>query len=437
MTPAEFYKNYFTPGTITTDSRKTGKGSVFVALKGDTFNGNDFAVHALNSGASLVVVDEKIELSDERVIMVSNTLTFLQELANYHRVQNKFHVIGLTGTNGKTTTKELIHSVLSERYNVKSTRGNLNNHIGVPLTLLSIEPDTDIVVIEMGANHAGEIRALCDIAYPDSGLITNIGVAHLEGFGSFEGVKKAKGELYEYIKTQKGVLYCNGTDQTLREMIGTYDNCKFYNSDDGLCTGRIISTYPFLKAEITSNTQSVLIHTHLFGTYNLLNILASASVAIDHGIDLGAVKRGIEKFKPSNFRSQILQIGSCTVILDCYNANPSSMEQAIRNVVEYEGSRKILILGSMKELGSYSHHEHQKLTEFAESYDFDTIILFGSEFESIRSTKSHHTNSIDEIIHYLDTLDLRDSLILIKGSRANKMERLKEAIENHHSSSIS
>jgi len=434
MTIAEFYKKHFRPGIISTDSRKIVNGSVFIALRGDHFNGNDFAVKALNSGASIAVVDETVEKSGEQILVVPNTLTFLQELAKYHRAKNKFNIIGLTGTNGKTTTKELIHSVLSEKFKVQSTQGNLNNHIGVPLTLLSIEPGIDYGIVEMGANHSGEIKTLCEIASPDSGLITNIGRAHLEGFGSFKGVVKAKSELYEFIKTHNGKLYCNGSDKILKELIGNYRNRTFYNSDDGICRGQTISSIPFLVVEIISNNNTVIVKTNLYGDYNLPNILASACVAIDHGLELDIVKTGIEKYKPSNFRSQILQIGSCHVILDCYNANPSSMELAIKNFANYKSKRKIVILGSMKELGKYSHHEHKKLAKFTEKFDFEKIILYGSEFENIKTRNSIYTHSYDELEVYLNSLDLHDTLILIKGSRANKLERLKALFESYQSS---
>lgn len=435
MTISEFYKKDFRPGIISTDSRKISKGSIFIALKGDNFNGNDYAIQALHSGASIAVVDELIEGYDDQIIVVKNTLSFLQELAHYHRIKSKFNIIGLTGSNGKTTTKELIHIVLSERYKVQSTQGNLNNHIGVPLSLLSIEYENEYCVIEMGANHLGEIMTLCEIAEPDSGIITNIGKAHLEGFGSLEGVVKAKSELRDFIVARNGKLFCNGSDKLLQKIAGSYKNCLFYNSIGSICTGRIITSTPNIIVEITDrNNNSVIVNSHLYGGYNLINILAAACVGIDHGITLEEIKIGIEKYHPSNLRSQVLQIGSSTVIMDCYNANPSSMELALQNAANYKLDRKIVILGSMKELGNYTYKEHKKLAKLAEGFGFEEIILFGEEFKDIIPSKGISTDSFNTLINYLQSIELHHSLILIKGSRANRLERLQDIISNYHSS---
>ena len=437
MTIPDFYAKYFQPGIISTDTRKISKGSVFIALKGEKFNGNDFAIQALQSGASVAVIEEKIEgieKFDDQIIVVKNTLDFLQELARYHRIKNKFNIIGLTGSNGKTTTKELIHFVLAEKYKVQSTTGNLNNHIGVPLSLLSIDYDNAYSIIEMGANHPGEIKALCEIAEPDSGLITNIGRAHLEGFGGFEGVVKTKSELYDFIISHNGKIFCNGADTSLLNIVGNYRNCTFYNTPEGI-TGKIIASAPTLTVELKNkNNHSVIVNTHLYGDYNLTNILAAACIGIEYGITLEEIKAGIEKYYPTNFRSQLLQIGSSTIIIDCYNANPTSMEQALQNAANFKADRKIIILGGMKELGSYSNEEHKKLFELAENFVFDEVILFGEEFKNIIPGKGISTVHFDELVNYLYSIELHNSFILVKGSRANRLERLESIIADYFSS---
>ncbi len=434
MNVADFYKIYFRPGMISTDSRHIREGSVFIALRGENFNGNEFAISALQAGATVAVVDEKINTSDYRIILVENTLSFLQDLAHYHRIKNGFRIIGLTGTNGKTTTKELILAVLSEKFRVQATKGNLNNHVGVPLTLLSLDPKNEYCIVEMGANHKGEIKTLCSIAEPDSGLITNIGKAHLEGFGSFEGVIEAKSELRDFIVSRKGKLYCNASDTLLHKIAGDYWNCVFYNSENSMCSGKIVSSVPYLVTEIADNNKSTtIINSHLHGDYNLTNILAATCIGLDLGIDLDKIKIGIEKYQPSNFRSQLIQIGSATVIMDCYNANPSSMELALLNASKFMSNRKIIILGSMKELGDFSQNEHKKLADFAESFGFQQVILFGEEFSGITLNNGITTESFEKLVSYLTTMDLQHSLILIKGSRANRLERLENVIINHHS----
>ncbi len=432
MKIADFYKKYFHPGLVSTDSRKIEKGSIFIALRGDNFNGNDFAKTALQSGAIIAVVDEEINTSDNRILVVKDTLLFLQKLAQHHRTKISSTIIGLTGSNGKTTTKELIHHVLSEKYKVQSTKGNLNNHIGVPLTLLSIEADTDYSIIEMGANHKGEIKALCEITLPESGLITNIGKAHLEGFGSFEGVIQAKSELYKHIAAKKGKFYFNGSDPILWKIAGNYRNVKLFNSAHGICNGKVITSVPFLITELTDiHNNTSIINSHLHGDYNLINILAAACIGLDLGIPLDEIKSGIEKYYPSNFRSQVMHLGSSTVIMDCYNANPISMELALKNAANIDNDNKIAILGSMKELGKYSNEEHNKLVKLAESYSFEQLILFGEEFKNLRPKKGITTNSFEELTQYLNSLDLNNSLILVKGSRANRLERLEAVIRNY------
>lgn len=434
MNIPDFYKKYFRPGRISTDSRNIEKDMIFFALKGDNFNGNIYAETALQKGASVAVVDELYGEADARLIAVKDALIFLQDLAKYHRNTSEFNIIGLTGSNGKTTTKELIYSVISEKYSVQSTQGNLNNHVGVPLTLLSFKSDTQYGVVEMGANHRGEINKLCEIAMPDCGLITNIGRAHLEGFGSFEGVIRAKSEIFEYIKNHEGKMYGNGSDPLIRKIVGNYSNLIQYNSENSLCTGRVINSVPSLNAEIKAHTgETVTVKTHLVGDYNLINVLSAACIGLDLDIPLDLIKSAIEKYHPSNLRSQNLQIGSSTVLMDCYNANPTSMELALQNIANHNADKKVVILGAMKELGKYSDEEHNKIASLTDQYGFQAVVLFGKEFLHNRPKKGIVTDSFDELTEYLNSINLDNSVILIKGSRANKLERLEAIIRKHHS----
>ena len=285
----------------------------------------------------------------------------------------------------------------------------------------------------MGANHPGEIKALCEIAEPDSGLITNIGKAHLEGFGSFDGVVKTKSELFNYIVAHKGIIFCNGADKLLRNIVNNYQNCALYNTPDGI-SGRIIASAPTLKVELTYKKNQSTVNTHLYGDYNFTNILAAARVGIEYGITLEEIKTGIEKYHPTNYRSQLLEIGSSVVIMDCYNANPTSMEEALQNAANFKANRKIIILGGMKELGSFSNEEHKKLFKLTENYSFDEIILFGEEFKDINPDKGISTVHFDELVSYIRSIELQNSLILIKGSRTNRLERLESVISDYLSS---
>ena len=423
MTDIEkIYNTYFRPGKITTDTRKISRGDLFIALKGQKFDGNKFAGKAINQGAVLAVVDDP-SLSGEKFLQVNNCLQFLQDLARLHREKSGFRIIGLTGTNGKTTTKELIKSVLDQRFICKATEGNLNNHIGVPLTLLAMSTDVEWGIVEMGANHPGEIRDLAAIALPDAGLITNIGKAHLEGFGSFEGVKKTKAELFDSLKLRNGKIYFNASNSILAELVGDYRNIVRYNSSKGICHAEVISSLPKLRFRLHHNGQSTVITSPLYGEFNMENILAAAAIGLDLGLTLEAIKSGIEKYYPSNNRSQIIRKGNTTLILDCYNANPSSMVKAIESFSEISANKKILILGGMKELGAYSREEHIKINSLVKSKHFDEIIYIGEEFMSL-GIRGNVFDSFDSYSKSVNLSDYSDATILVKGSRAYKLENL-------------
>jgi len=421
----KFYNEFYKPDIICTDSRKLKPGDIFIALRGDNFNGNEFAEAAINGGAIVAVIDESIYKKLPNTILVDDSLQFLKELAIFHRKKAGFHVIGLTGSNGKTTTKELILNVLSEKFICQSTKGNLNNHIGVPLTILSIEPATEFAIIEMGANHPGEIRQLCEIALPDSGLITNIGWAHLEGFGGFEGVKKTKAELFDYLKSIKGKIYYNGSDPVLIELIDQYQNAVSYISESGLCRGNIENVDPVLEIQLSDLlNNSIRISSNLYGEYNFENIMAAACIGLDLGLNLNEIKKGIERYKPSNNRSQLIKIGSTTLILDCYNANPSSMKESLLSFSKLSSSEKVVVLGEMRELGSYSKSEHKKLSEIIDSYHFEEVIFIGNEFIGIKIANSKYFDSVMDLKDYFNKSKYAEKYILIKGSRANALEKI-------------
>jgi UDP-N-acetylmuramoyl-tripeptide--D-alanyl-D-alanine ligase len=432
----EIYTQFFRPGNVSTDSRKIKNGDIFIALKGENFNGDEFAETALKLGACIAVVGNDSKLTPgQSIVKVDDTLQFLQDMARYHREIQNLNIIGLTGTNGKTTTKELIRCVLARKYKVQSTAGNLNNHIGVPLTLLSVNTDTEYTIVEMGANHPGEIKDLCNIAVPKSGLITNIGKAHLEGFGDFEGVKRTKAELYDFIMAGKGRIYLNGSDQVLTKLAGNYYNVLKYNEVNSICQATIIASTPTLSLQISTLTgETETFNTTLYGDYNATNILAAVAIGLDHEMALTEIKQGIETYTPESFRSQVKTLGSTTLILDCYNANPTSMELAVTNFAAMDSEQKMIVLGGMKELGKYEEEEHKKIGRLLQKLRFDTVILYGKEFEKIKVDNSVYFNDFSELENYFRTLKVQNSAILIKGSRSNKLERLEEIIKEHYSS---
>ena len=419
------YQLYQKHPSVTTDSRNCIAGSLFFALKGDSFNGNRFAEQALDAGCSYAIIDEPKAVKDDRFILVENSLKSLQALAHHHRKVCNIPVIGITGTNGKTTTKELIASVLEQKYKLIYTQGNLNNHIGVPLTLLKIRPEHQIAVIEMGANHPGEIRELAEIADPDFGLITNVGKAHLEGFGTFEGVLKTKGELYDYIRAKKGKIFINLENPYLKSIAKDIEKITYANKAGYPIWGETVSSSPFLRFRwfIRFDEAGGEAQTNLIGSYNLENALAAVCIGNYFEVPQDKIRLALESYKPSNNRSQLKQTEQNTLIIDTYNANPTSMNAALNNFSQYDAAYKAVILGSMKELGDQSEEEHKRLTFRLSEENFDRVFLIGNEFKSVNSDYPVFENA-ELFIEYLKEQPLQGYTILLKGSRINHLESI-------------
>jgi len=429
MEISELYEIYKKYPSVQTDTRKIKKGNIFFALKGPNFNGNEFVQNAIEAGASYAVIDEKkFEIAD-KTILVDDVLTVLQQLANHHRRQfnnaagGGIPFIAITGSNGKTTTKELIHAVLASTYTTYTTEGNLNNHIGIPLTLLKIKEDAQMAVIEMGANHIGEIASYCEIALPTHGLITNCGKAHLEGFGSEEGVRKAKGELFDFLRTlTHGCVFVMWDYDYLQKMSkGISGVIKYGTRGDAHVIGRVLKSDPLLEVEILQGLDEKLIKTQLVGEYNLPNVLAAVTIGKYFDVPDSKIKFAIENYTPSNSRSQLIQKGDNKIILDAYNANPSSMKLAIENFSKMPGD-KVLILGSMAELGKESEKEHQALVKQIGDYPWKEVILVGNEFEKVPHSFHQFKNS-DEVKDWVQQQKFKNTNILIKGSRSMQMEK--------------
>lgn len=424
----ELYDIYLQHPSVQTDSRKVQHGDIFFALKGDHFNGNAFAAKALEDGAVLAVVDEAEYATNERCMLVDDALSTLQQLARHHRLQLAVPVIAITGSNGKTTTKELLIAVLSAKYKTYATEGNLNNHIGVPLTLLKVKQDAELILVEMGANHIGEIASYCLIANPDYGLITNCGKAHLEGFGSIEGVRKAKGELYDFLRKFEGSIFRNADLPYLEEMAkGIHPEEQFtYGTANAFIIGKAVGDTPLLKVAMMTSGMEVQIQTQLVGNYNLANVLAAVAVGEHFDVDIDTIKTALEQYQPSNSRSQWMEKGDNKIILDAYNANPSSMKLALENLAGMQAQHKWLLLGAMKEMGNESLAEHQALADLAMALGFEHVILSGHEFSDI-----HHPflwfPSSAEVRDYLLQHPIHDATVLIKGSRGSRMEVVLEA----------
>ena len=426
----EVYKQFLQTQKVTTDSRAIEKGTIFFALKGDNFDGNQFAIEALAKGATLAIVDDKKLQHEKGCVYTSNTLTFLQELANYHRKKLNIPIIGLTGSNGKTTTKELIRQILAGKYNVVATQGNLNNHIGVPLTLLSINNKAEIAVVEMGANHVGEIEMLCNIAEPNFGLITNIGKAHIGGFGGFEGVVKAKTELFGYFSKTNETVFFNSDNELINSKVSEF-NIKARSIDYSIKSFNartIPGREPFLTVSLSFPNIDLIINTNLTGNYNLENILAACRIATHFGVEPKSIKESIENYTPSNSRSQVVDTAKNRVILDAYNANPSSMEAALANFASLPSSKnKVAIIGEMLELGNYAETEHNRIANMAINFDFEQVLLVGELFpKSNPNAKWFETSQ--ECADFLKEYSLEDKLILVKGSRGTRMEVVMDAL---------
>ena len=411
---------------VSTDTRSIAHGALFFALKGENFNGNDFAKKALDFGASYCIIDEQQFQSNTRFILVPNVLKTLQELANFHRKYLNIPIIAITGSNGKTTTKELINSVLARRYKTHATQGNYNNHIGVPLTLLQMDASVDIGIVEMGANHIGEIAKLCQISVPNCGYITNFGKAHLEGFGSAAGVVKGKCELYDYLKSNKGLVFIYGDDKKQVQQIGSYKKAHvFSEKNSSNIQVSMTSETPFISFE----AQECTMESQLVGVYNFSNAAAAIAMGCFFEVSLENIKKGIESYTPNNNRSQIIQKGSNTIILDAYNANPSSMEVALDNFNSMKSPFKIVILGDMFELGVHSRSEHQAVIDEVNSLNFSSAYYVGSHFFELASdsSKANFFKTTESFRNQLQSLVFKDALILIKGSRGMALETLLDS----------
>ena len=436
----EIYKIYLSHPTVTTDSRNCPEGSIFIALKGASFDGNKFAKAALEKGCSYAIVDEKeyVDTTDERFILVDDALVTYKELAREHRRQFSIPVIGITGTNGKTTSKELISTVLAEKYKVHHTEANYNNDVGVPRTLLGIRPDDEIAVIEMGASHPGDIKKLVTYVEPTCGLITNVGRAHLQGFGSFEGVKRTKGELYDYLKAHDALLFLNESNADLTEMAAQreFDRIITYGQDDTAdVQGKVISCAPFLKFEWQSSSLNKQqpantiyeVQTHLIGSYNLDNMLAAITIGLHFGVTPQQINHALENYIPHNNRSQLTETAHNKLIVDAYNANPSSMAAAIENFRLMEVEHKMAILGDMRELGAASAEEHQKVIELLKAAGLTNVWLVGEEFLKT-NTDFRKFKNVDEVKAEIAHHQPENHYILIKGSNGIRLFELPDLL---------
>ena len=414
MEISELYKIYKSKSSICTDTRKIKKGGLFFALKGENFNGNLFAAKAISDGCSFAIIDEKKIATNDKFILVKNVLETLQNLARHHRKQLSIPIIGITGTNGKTTSKELIHAVLKSELNSYATKGNLNNHIGVPLSILKITKEHEIAIIEMGANHEKEIEFLCDIAKPTHGVITNIGSAHLEGFKNHQGVINAKNELFNFIKKNNGLLFVNDDDNLLLNLSEKIERITYGNN--GFCEGFITKNTPYLSIKF-SHTE---INSQLIGEYQFSNIMLAVCIGNKFNIKDSNIKKAIENYTPKNNRSEILKTKDNLLILDAYNANPSSMKAMITSFSKQDYTNKLCILGDMLELGEYTIKEHSAILDLIDTLNLE-IILIGKEFSKISKEAFKDRNAFEI---FLKSNPIKNKTILLKGSRGISLEKL-------------
>ena len=423
MEIGSIHKIFLKSNGVSTDSRKVKKNDIYFSLKGPNFNGNEFAKSAIEKGACYAIVDQKEYVIDKSYILVEDCLKTLQNLANYHRKNSKAKIIGLTGSNGKTTSKELIFSVLKNKFKTIATTGNLNNHIGVPLTLLSIKEDTEIAIIEMGANHLKEIETLSNIADPDYGYITNFGKAHLEGFKNLEGVIKGKSELYNHLINKSRLIFINNRDKKQVELTKEYSNKFTFGEQNSDSIFSVKSINPTINISI----DNILIETNLFGQYNIDNIAAAICIGKYFNLDNENIKAGIERYIPENNRSQIIKKGSNKIILDAYNANPTSMQLALSSFNDMKEEKKIVFIGDMFELGENSHQMHQEIVYTVEKMNFDQTFIIGDLFN-----KTKHSSNIKSFKNLNDLKgnmdEISNSAILIKGSRGMKLENILDFI---------
>lgn len=433
MNIEQLYQTYLQSRAVTTDSRAITPGCLFFAFKGEKFDGNAFAPQALEQGAALCIISDPQYRVDDRCIVVPDVLTTLQELAKHHRQHLTIPVIGITGTNGKTTTKELVHAVLSRRYRTHATTGNHNNHLGVPLTLLGIPANAEIAIIEMGANHPGEIASLCAIANPDYGLITNVGRAHLEGFGSFEGVIRTKTELYRHLAAKQGTAFVNANNDILiRQAADCHLATATYgDSDTAQVRGHLVGSDPYMKYYMEDGDNVYSIQSQLLGNYNFDNAMAASAVGRYFRVDYWDIKEAIEQYIPSNNRSQYKETGRNVLILDCYNANPSSMGVALDNFEALKRENKVAMLGNMRELGTDSRAEHEKIVARLTARNDMKAVLVGAEFEFAHQKASERLlwfADVQAAVKYFEHNPLNGCTVLLKGSNGTRMWELEKVL---------
>lgn len=427
MSIIDLYDLFIHNPQITTDSRNCPKGSIFFALKGDKFDGNQYAGKALASGCVYAVIDNPYYYIGERTILVDNVLKTLQQLAHHHRKVLGLPIIGITGTNGKTTTKELLAAVLSTKFNLLYTEGNFNNHIGVPLTLLRLTHDHEMAVIEMGASHPGDIKELVDIVHPNYGIITNVGRAHLEGFGSFEGVIRTKGELYDYIRRSKGKIFIKKENEYLQSIAKGIEQITYGNGDDAFASGQVVSCDPFLVFNWKQQGKLHTVETHMIGSYNLDNVLAAVAVGRFFKIPAERISRAIAAYEPINNRSQFKKTENNELIIDAYNANPSSMKVALDNFITMPVQPKAIILGDMRELGPTSDELHAEVVEQIKKGQFDKVFLCGEHFSKVGKEFSPFATT-EAMTEELRRQPLKGYHILIKGSHSMGLEKLADIL---------
>ena len=422
------YQHYLSNPVVCTDTRSISAGCLFFALKGEHFDANTFAAEALKQGAAFAIIDNADYQLNDQCILVPDVLTALQDLARHHRLQLNIPIIGLTGSNGKTTTKELINAVLAEKYKTFATKGNLNNHIGVPLSILSISGDVEIAVIEMGANHQKEIEFLCSIALPTHGMITNIGMAHLDGFGGFEGVKKGKAELFTYLKNTDGFAFINRDNPYIIEMsiVAGLTHLVYYGTEgENSVTGQLLKSDPLIELGWKKQEESFKVKANLTGAYNFENILAAICIASFFELSPDQINKGLTGYFPNNNRSQLTKTATNTVICDFYNANPSSMAAALGNLSILEAQNKVAIIGDMFELGPETEKQHQQIAALAEKSGLDTVIFIGKHFYALKDQfKGIFFNTPQDTETWLKDNPITDSLVLLKGSRGMALEQL-------------
>lgn len=421
MTIEALYSIFEKYPSVQTDTRKLKTGDLFFALKGPSFNGNAFAAQAIAAGAAYAIIDEEAFATGPETILVKDVLTTLQELALYHRKQLNIPFIAITGSNGKTTTKELIHAVLSSAFHTSTTEGNLNNHIGIPLTILKVKKDAELAVIEMGANHQKEIASYCRYTLPTHGVITNCGKAHLEGFGGVEGVRKGKGELYDYLRLNGGTAFVMWDYDYLQTMSKGIKEIVTYGTKDASINGHAIKSEPFLEIKLDHASFPTPLQTQLVGAYNLPNVLVAVTIGLYFKVPAEKIHAAIESYSPSNSRSQLVKWGTNQVILDAYNANPSSMRLAIENFAAINQPNKTLLLGAMAELGDESLEEHKAIIELIQKYQWENVVLVGGDFLKIKHPFLSFPNST-EAAKWVKEQNYQNAHLLVKGSRSMKME---------------